>query len=258
MVRTLGNQTLAAMVTLMEIGELIGDAFRHLPRILGAGKVPVARVLLKQIYFTGIQTLYAVLMLALALGVVIITQVNSIADAGSGSLTGKVLVWVVVRELGPLLTALVVVARSGTAMATELAHMKLGGELEALEAMAIPVKHYLIMPRIFGMAIALFILSLYFQLTAVAGGFVVASLNRHVSYAQFLQGIVSVLTPGELALSGLKSFLFGLVVAATSCRQGLGVGQSITQVPQASTRAVMQSLLLVFLIDAAAAIVILR
>ena len=258
MVRAIGHRALSAIVMLVELGEMTGDAFRRIPQTFGGGTRPVLRVLLKQVYFTGNQTLHTILMLALALGVVIITQVNSIADAGSGSLSGKVLVWVVVRELGPLLTALVVMARSGTALAAELAHMELGGELDSLEQMGIPVAHYLIMPRILGVAIALFALSLYFQLTAMAGGFLVVSLGRHVPYAQFLQGIVSVLTPAELALSCLKSFLFGLVVAATSCRQGLGVQQSVTQVPQASTRAVMQSLLLVFLLDLALAVIFMR
>jgi phospholipid/cholesterol/gamma-HCH transport system permease protein len=159
-------------------------------------------------------------------------------------------VWIVVRELGPLLTAVIVIARSGTAIATELATMKINGEIDVLESLGIPAARYLILPRIFGVTTAIMVLTLYAEVVSVMGGFLIASLAWGISLEQYNQGIVPFLTLREIGVSFLKSFFFGLFVSAVCCRQGLSVSKSLTQVPQAATKGVMQSLLLVFLLDA--------
>jgi len=156
-----------------------------------------------------------------------------------------------VRELGPLLTAVIVIARSGTAIATELATMKINGEIDVLESLGIPAMRYLILPRILGVTTAVLVLTLYAETVSVAGGFLTASLAWGVPLEQYNQGIVPFLTVREIGISFFKSLVFGLLVSTVCCRQGLSVGESLTQVPQAGTKGVMQSLLLVFLLDVA-------
>jgi phospholipid/cholesterol/gamma-HCH transport system permease protein len=250
MLASTGRRAIDALIFLGEVSLLVARAFRELPTFFGRGFRPVHRVLLKQVYFTGVQAWAVIVVLFSLIGTLIISQIISYAGVEGASLTGKVLVWIVVRELGPLLTAIIVVARSGTAIATELASMRIGGEIDILESMGIPAARYLIMPRILGAAAAVVALALYAEVVAVAGGFLVGSLAWGISLEQYNQGIVPFLTIREIGVSVFKSFAFGLIIAGACCRQGLSVEGGATQIPIAATKGVMRSLLLVFLFDA--------
>jgi len=212
------------------------------------GRAATRLVFLKQVYFTGWEGAKIILVIAVILGTVIIAQVVSLVG-DNGSLTGKILVWVVLRELAPLLTAVIVIARSGTAIAAELGTMKINGEIEALELLGISTERYLIMPRVMGVTTSVVILSLYFVLTAFIASFLVASIGWHIPYDQFIQGILASLGIKEILVLLTKSLLFGMFVSATCCCYGLSVGRSATEIPQAATKAVMASLITVFLLD---------
>jgi len=257
MLSALADQLITLIVFVYDLVEMIVTAFRNGVAALRHGTRPVVSVYLRQVYFTGLEAFKIILLVALIIGTVAITQIISIAGAGSLSLIGKVMVWTIIRELGPLLTAIFVVARSGTAIAAEISQMKIGGEIDYLASLGISAENYLIMPRILGVGSAVLILTVYFEIAAVLGGFFVASLGWHVPWEQYAQGVFSVLTISELAASLVKSALFGLCIAAICCRQGLSVGQSVTQIPQAATRAVMQSLFVLFVIDGISALLFL-
>jgi phospholipid/cholesterol/gamma-HCH transport system permease protein len=241
----IGNYTLRKLMTVTELVTLIALCFKNvLP-----GRRPVLRVLLKQLYFTGIETLRVIVVIAVLIGTVIIAQVIGLVGAGNEGLTGKVLVWVVVRELGPLLTAIIVIARSGAAIATELGFMKINGEIATIESLGISAEQYLIMPRVFGVTAAVVVLTVYFEILAIAGGFLVASFGWHMQFEAFTQGLFSIMNLPELAITLVKSLSFGLFISAACCRQGLSVGRSATEIPQAATKGVMHSLFLVFILD---------
>lgn len=249
MVTFVGRKALYAILASMELCQLVYMAFRNIFVTFSRGTRPVLQVCFRQIFFTGNEAFRVIFVISIAVGIAIISQMSNVTDAGRGSLIGKVFVWVVVRELGPLITALVVIARSGSAIAIEIGQMKYKGEIEAIEALGIPGEHYLLMPRILGVGTALLVLNIYFSILAVSSGLVVASIGWHIPPALIRQGIVSVLSLNELLYSSCKSALFGLVIAAVGCRAGLAVGDSITQIPQAGTKAVMLSLILVFVLD---------
>lgn len=225
------------------------EALRAAPLALPGRNRPVFAVLLKQIYFTGLESAGIILVVALAIGTVIITQIIGLVGSGNEPLIGKVLIWTVVRELGPLLTALVVVARSGAAIASELGTMKVGYEVETLELLGIRPEVYLVMPRIVGVIFSVMVLTVYFELAAILGGFLVASLGWQVSYERFAEGIYAALSLREMSVSAIKSLFFGLLIGSACCGQGLSVGSSATQVPQAATRGVLQSLFLIVACD---------
>ena len=211
--------------------------------------VAIRSVFMKQIYFSGLESTKIVILLALILGTVIVSQVVGLVGANSGSLIGKVLVWVVFRELGPLLTAIIVIARSGTAIATELGSMKLNGEFETLELLGIPPERYLILPRIAGVMTGVLVLTTYFVITAFIGGFLFSYFVYHSPYSQFVQGIFASMGPLEVIVFAIKSICFGLIIPLICCQSGLSVGNSATEIPQAATRAVINSLFSVFLLD---------
>ncbi len=249
MLDTVADRLLRTFFFLCDISGLIAGACRDAFLELAQRRRQTLTVYLRQVYFSGLEAMRIVLATALAIGTVVISQSISIAGGESGFLTGKLMTWIVVRELGPLLTAIIVIARSGTAISAELSQMKISGELEFIAGLGIPVERYLVMPRIMGMTTALVILTIYFEAAALVGGFMIASFGWHVPYELYYQGIFSVLTLSGVAASLAKSALFGLVVAAICCRTGRAVGRSVTQIPQAATRGVMQSLFLILMLD---------
>ncbi len=248
MIRSLGHLVLVKILFLSDIFQMLLQAFANSIRALRHGFAAIKMVLLKQIYFTGLEAAKIIVIIAVIIGTVIIAQIVSLVG-NNGSLTGKILVWVVLRELAPLLTAIVVIARSGTAIATELGSMKINGEIESIEMLGIPTASYLVMPRILGVTTAIVVLTIYFVLTSFIGSFLVASIGWHVPYQQFIQGIITSLGLKEVVVLLVKSTLFGLFISSTCCWYGLNVGRSATEVPQAATKAVMTSLFAVFMLD---------
>ena len=205
-------------------------------------------VFYRQIYFTGVQALFVVATIGLVLGLAIITQVSSLAGRTT-DLTGRILVWVVVRELGPLFAAIIVIARSGTAVAAEL------GVDEGQRRGPVPARHghpaarYLVMPRIAGLTTSLLALLFFFQGIAVLGGLALASVLFDLPFRAQLDNLAATLSFFDLSISLVKGLVFGLVIAAAACYHGLRVRTSITEVPQVATRAVIEALILVVVVN---------
>jgi len=224
---------------------LASHALRRL-RVLGVA--PVRLVFLRQVYYTGIEALGTISLIALLTGALVITQIISLMGANP-ELVLRVLVWVIVRELGPLFAAILIIARSSPAIATELALMKTHHEIAHLRDMGIPANDYLVVPRIAGVVLSVMALTFYFQVIAILGGMAAAAVYRHDSFIELLGDFIEVVSLAELAGTVVKSFFFGFSIATISCFHGLAVGHAITDVPKAAIKAVMRSLMAVFAID---------
>lgn len=245
----LGSQVLRRGLFFRAIFRLFFQILFSLISSPSLGNPAIRAVWMKQLYFTGFEAVKIIVLVALILGTVIVSQVVGLVGSGSGSLTGKVLVWVVFLELGPLLTALIVIARSGTAIAAELGSMKINGEIATLERMGIPPERYLLLPRVIGVGMSVMLLTVYFVLIAFVGGFLIVSVGRHIPYDQFIQGIVASLGLRESVVLAAKGCAFGLIIPLICCNAGMSVGTSATEIPQAATRAVIASLFAVFVLD---------
>lgn len=244
-VQILGRRVLTFVTHTAGAFALVLEAVRALPAL---AQRPVRLLFYRQIYFTGVQALFVVTAIGLLLGLAIITQVSSLAGRTT-EFTGRILVWVVVREIGPLFAAIIVIARSGTAVAAELGSMKVSDEVRYLRAMGIPAARYLVMPRIAGLTTSLLALLFFFQGTAVLGGLALSSLLFDLPFRAQLDNLAATLSFFDLSISLVKGLVFGLVIAAAACYHGLRVGTSITEVPQAATRAVIEALSLVVVIN---------
>jgi phospholipid/cholesterol/gamma-HCH transport system permease protein len=232
-------------------GNIGGTAILSFSAFRRAGALrlaPVREVFLRQMYFTGVEAVGRIAIIASLIGVVIITQVINIVGLNA-ELTGKILAWTVVRELGPLLTAIIIIARSSTAVASELGSMRVGREIDYLRSVGIDPMDYLIMPRVFGLTACIIILTFYFQIISITGGVLVAGAVLDTPFRVLFMGIFRTIGFYELCISFVKAASFGLVVASVSCYHGLKVRSSITEIPQATTIAVMQSLFLIFVLD---------
>lgn len=210
---------------------------------------PVNVVFHRQIFFTGVEAWGIVALFGFLCGTLVVTQTTSLVG-GDSELTVKVLIWTIVREVGPLFAAIIIIARSSAAIASELALMKTRGEMTQLDRMGISPLDYLVVPRIFGVTLAVVALTIYFQVVAVAGGLAVSALFQNVSFLDQIGRFVSTVKLGEFVLVAFKSGLFGIAISTISCYNGMQAKPAITEVPKVAIRAVLQSLVLVFTFDA--------
>jgi len=216
---------------------------------------PVREVFYRQLYFVGMEAIQRIAFIALLIGAATITQIINIVGLNA-ELTGKILAWTVVRELGPLLTAIIVTARSAPAIAAELGAMRVGREIDYLRTMGISPINYLVVPRVFSLVLSIIILTFYFQIIAIGGGILVTTVLMDAPFILQLKGIFTTLEVFEIVISIVKSAIFGFVIASVSCYHGLSVQSSITEIPQATTIAVMQSLFRVFILDVIITVVV--
>lgn len=246
----LGRRVLSFLYDLYEIGRFVLSSINTLLFHLATGRRAVSSIVYKQIYFTGIEAFSIVSWIAAILGIIIVTQAMSILPLFGGErLIGQILVWIVIRELGPVFAAIIVIARSGTAMAAELGSMRVNNEVTALEAMGIDPRRYLAAPRVIGTAVSVFVLTFYFEAITILGGYLLAGFGKRLTFSVYISSILGTMGFVDIIASLLKSMVFGLIIGAVAVLHGLRVGKSITEIPQQTTKAVISSLFLVFIAD---------
>jgi len=207
-------------------------------------------VVLRQIMFTGYEALGLISFIALAIGGLIILEGNNILGSlGGTQLIYVLLVTVVVRELSSILTALIVISRSGTAIATELGNMVVNHEIDSLLAIGISPIAYLVVSRLLGVVIATFILTIYFNISAIVGGWLFSTFFFPVNFMDFFGEFIKNLQPADLIICVVKPIIFGFAIALNSCYQGLRVRNASTEVPQRTIQAVVKSIVAVVFFD---------
>jgi phospholipid/cholesterol/gamma-HCH transport system permease protein len=167
------------------------------------------RVLVLQILFTGVEALSIVSLVALSIGAVIIVEGGTILPRfGQSSLMYSILIIVITRELGPLLTAFIVIARSGTAIATELGNMVVSHEIEAYLSVGINPIAYLVVPRVLGVTISLMALTIYFNVFGLIGSFLVSQFVKPVPFGEYFRALLSAMQLADI-LSTLRHHRLG-------------------------------------------------
>jgi phospholipid/cholesterol/gamma-HCH transport system permease protein len=152
----------------------------------------------------------------------------------------------IVRELGPLITALTIAGRSGTAIAAELATNQVLGEVRALEAMGIDPQQYLVLPRFVGSVVSMFALLVVFDVVAIGAGFVAANFN-HMAGDRYAQIVLQSLTARDVWLTVAKALATGVIVGIVPSYFGLSVRRAPTEIPVATSRATVTSIVGIFL-----------
>jgi phospholipid/cholesterol/gamma-HCH transport system permease protein len=215
---------------------------------------PMVRlVFLRQVYFVGVQGSRAIVLLAIAVGALMVPEATLLLGSNNSYLY-SILGWALVTEAAPLLVALVVIGRSASVMSTELALMKVRGELRHLEHMRIDPRDYLALPRIAALTVSLLVATFFYQIISVTGGFAVSALLLNVSFVEQMQLMMEALSPSGIVLAGIKTVIFGLVIGTIACFAGLYAGETVNDVPRAQIVGYMRSLVWLVLIDAAFAI----
>ncbi len=209
-------------------------------------------VVMRQILFTGVEALPLIGFIALAIGGLTIMQGYAfLSNFGQGIWVHIILVKVVVSELSGIITALVVIARSGTAISTELGNMQVNREIKLLHSIGISPVGYLVVSRLLGVMVAMLVLTLYFNIIAVLGGWLFSQFFNHLEFRAFMNDFLAVLTLQDVLMSILKSVLFGWIIAITASYQGMSVSQASTEVPQRTIKAVVNAIFAVIISDIA-------
>src|SRR5512133_691801 len=223
MIARIGRAAIDGMDEFLYAMGFFARVLRESVLLLRRGQVG-RRVLVNQILFTGIDALGITAAMALAIGAAInLIGSSLLAGFGQGKLMYTLLIIVITRELGPLLTAFVIIARSGTALATELGGMAVGHEIEAYVSFGIDPISYLVVPRVMGMMLSMLFLNLYFNCFGLLGSFVVIQFVKPIGVYEYFRPLFAALTWGDLSIGILKSVVFGAIVSIVSTFQGFSV-----------------------------------
>jgi phospholipid/cholesterol/gamma-HCH transport system permease protein len=201
----------------------------------------------------GVEPIGFIFAIASFVGISVVVQLTFwVGEAGQSQLLGPLLVAVVARELGPVLINLVLIVRSGSAMTTELGIFKINGGVRALEAAGDDPFNHLVLPRVLGMAVATFCLTVVFILIAFLSGYLFAAWMGKGSgdLLLFADTLARAVQPKDIFNILAKSILPALFAGASCCIGGLGVGESVSEIPRATQRALTRSVAGLFVISA--------
>ena len=153
------------------------------------------------------------------------------------------------RELGPLITAIVVIGRSGSAFATEIGTMKVSEEIDALETMAISPIRFLVAPKFLAMVVMLPCLTIWANAMGILGGSLFGVVQADFTFLRYLHASIDSLLLRDITTGLVKSVMFGITITAVGCLEGLSTGAGAEQVGRSTTRAVVMSIFLVVVVD---------
>jgi phospholipid/cholesterol/gamma-HCH transport system permease protein len=198
----------------------------------------------------GVEALPIVSLITFFVGVILALQgayelrqfgaLNLVADAVAISMT---------RELGPLMTAIVVIGRSGSAFAAEIGTMKVTEEIDALETMALNPVHFLVTPKFLAMVIMMPCLTTWADFMGVLGGSLFGVSSAGFTFTSYLRASVDALYMRDIVTGLIKSVMFGMVITAVGCHEGFSTGAGAEEVGRSTTAAVVMSIFLVICVD---------
>lgn len=184
-------------------------------------------------------------LVSFVLGALIVTQVSSLNLRMD--VIGTIFDTVIIKELGPLLTTVIVTGRSAAFITTEISAMKKTNELVAFTVMGIDPKHYVMMPRVVAVTIALIVLILLFDICCVVGGLVMTFVLHNISPSFYLQNILSQLSFVVIIGSITKGVVSGLLLTSVSCYHGFAVKGSFVEMPGQVAKSFVGSLFFCFI-----------
>lgn len=206
--------------------------------------------IVKQIRFTGVNSTFIVLLTGLFTGMVLgIQGYYSLNKFAAESLLGPIVALSLIRELGPVLSALMVTARAGSALAAEIGIMRITEQIDALEMMALNPLRYLVVPNIVAGILTFPILAAFFDLIGIFGGYLVGVRMLGLSEGSYFGEMQNMVTMNDISVGFYKSVSFGIIVNWVCCYKGYYTGYGAEGVSRATTEAVVISSVLILVWD---------
>jgi phospholipid/cholesterol/gamma-HCH transport system permease protein len=208
------------------------------------------RRIIRQMHFIGARSVLVIVLTGLFAGMVLALQgYYTLTRFGSEAFLGPAVAISLITELGPVLTALMVTGRAGSALAAEIGIMRITEQIDALEVMALNPMRYLVVPNLLAGTIAMPLLAAIFDIVGIYGGYVVGVKLLGVSSGTYFSGMKNAVDFGDVTTGIYKALTFGLVVSLVSCFKGYHTGYGAEGVSKATTEAVVLSSVLILVFD---------
>ncbi len=209
------------------------------------------KALVRQMELVGVSALPIIGLMSFLIGVVIAQQGSvQLEQFGAEALTVNLVGRITLRELGVLMTAIMVAGRSGSAFAAQIGTMRLTEEVDAMRTIGISPIEVLVIPRILACTFMMVLLGFYASLVAIIGGAVVGQVSLGIPFFTFLERIQEVVPEHDLWVGLIKAPVFGLIVALAGCYNGMQVEGDSEQVGRRTTMAVVSAIFAVIVLDA--------
>lgn len=198
----------------------------------------------------GVGAIPIISLITFFVGVIIALQgAYELQRIGAMQLVASLVAIAITRELGPLITAIVVIGRSGSAFAAEIGTMRVTEELDALKTMALDPVAFLVVPKFLAMAVMLPCLAIWADLMGVLGGSLFGVAGGGLTFSGYMLATRDALLLRDITSGIVKSLVFGMIITAVGCHEGFSTGSGAEEVGRSTTSAVVISILLVILID---------
>ena len=209
------------------------------------------KALFRQLELVGVNALPIIGLMSFLIGIVIAQQgAVQLEQFGAETLTVNLVGRITLRELGVLMTAIMVAGRSGSAFAAQIGTMKLTEEVDAMRTIGISPIEALVIPRILAAVLMMPLLGFYASCVAIVGGAVVSDVALGIPFWNFLERVQDVVPTYDLWVGLIKAPMFGLIVALAGCYQGMQVRGNSEEVGSRTTKAVVQAIFMVIVLDA--------
>lgn len=201
-----------------------------------------------QAYFLGIQSFAIVVLTSLFTGMVIsLESAEQAAAYGFANMVGGLVAFGSARELGPMLTGVVVAGRAGAAIAAELGSMVVTEQIEALEALGLSPTRMLVVPRLLALMLMLPILTIFADVVSIVGGMWLANAVAHIGYAEFIDSVRQRVGLSDFIKGMLKAIVFGAIIVMIGSYQGMRTRGGAAGVGRSTTSAVVVAIILIFI-----------
>ena len=247
----LGKKTYTFWQDCLGLLSFIGETALTTARLLRHPQHLRIKTILHNIQIAGFDALPIVGITAFLLGIVIAYQgAAQLKHYGANIFVVELLGYAMLREFAPLITAIIIAGRSGSAYAAQIGTMVVTEEIDALETVGIPPIELLVIPKVLALLIALPLLTIFADAAGIFGGMVMASSQLDVGFHEFLDRFVTEIPLKTLMLGVGKSLVFAMVIVIIGCFQGFRTQGNADSVGRQTTRSVVQSIFMVIVLDA--------
>ena len=207
------------------------------------------RDILSQMYIGGVKSFLVNVVVAMFTGMILALQMGlALRDFGQETMVGRIVTITLTREMSPFVSAIVLIACVGSAIAAEIATMKVSEEIDALEMMSISPVKYLVMPRLIALSLVFPLSAVYFTFVGMFGGAVVAFYKLNIPWQMYYNDAMHGLHFKATYVGLLKSYIFGVVVSLVCCSYGLRAKNGVIGVGQATRSSVISSFMMVLIL----------
>ena len=247
----LGSRLLHLIGHATGLVRLLGQLLLDIARLLRHPQQGPWRDLSGHLYHFGATALHITALVGFLIGVVLAYLISQqLRQFGADAFIVNILGISLIRELGPVLAAILIAGRSGSAITAQIGVMRVTEELDAMRVMGIARGFRLVMPRALALALVMPLISVWTTLAALLGGMLAANVAMDVTPSFFIHALPAAVKVSNLALATAKSVVFGLLIALIGCHYGLRIKPNTESLGQGTTASVVTSITVVILVDA--------